>query len=45
MRTDGQTDITMLIVAFHSFAKKPKNRYNAPIMILTNNLAVDLVQV
>jgi len=26
MRTDGQTDMTKLIVAFHNFAKAPKNR-------------------
>jgi phosphoserine phosphatase len=43
---DGRTDITMLTVAFHSFAKTPKkNRYHALIIILTNDLAVGVVQV
>jgi len=28
-RTDGQTDMTKLIIAFHHFANKPKNGHNA----------------
>jgi len=43
---DRQTDMTMLTVAFHNFSKTPKNRYNASMtIILTNDLAVDMVQV
>jgi hypothetical protein len=28
MRTDGQTDMTKLIIAFRNFSKAPKNAYN-----------------
>jgi hypothetical protein len=29
MRTDGQTDMTNLIITFHNFSKAPKNKCGA----------------
>jgi len=36
-RTDGQTDITQLIVAFHYFMKAPKNETQNKIAAGSNN--------
>jgi len=43
MWTDGQTDMTKLIVVFHNFAKAPKNCFLNHIMSLGTSRELEYV--
>jgi hypothetical protein len=36
IRTDSQTDVMKLVVAFHKFAKAPKNEFSEVVSVLSS---------